>query len=96
MVTSMSAHFDGETYESSLDQVRMTRQLRAVFEFMKDGSWYTPERISAHCGGSVAGITARIRDLRKDRFGAYKVSSRRVGRGGSWEYSIMNATEVNG
>ena len=44
--------------------------------------------LSPMVGGSEAGISARLRDLRKPRFGGYTVERRRVD-GGLFEYRIL-------
>ena len=46
------------------------------------------------CGkASETGISARLRDLRKTKFGGYNVESRRRGVGGLWEFRV--AIEVS-
>lgn len=81
---------DGETYVPGLDKVRLNSQLRRVFDLMKDGAWRTLDEIRAVAGGSEAGISARLRDLRKGKFGGYEVMSRRRGEGrdGLHEYCL--------
>ncbi len=82
--------FDGETYVRPLDQVRLNAQLQRVFDVLKEGRWLTLREISDRTGDPEASISARIRDLRKDKFGAYPVNARRRGEGkrGLWEYSV--------
>lgn len=92
--------FDGETYEREEDQERLTGQLDRVRDALRDGQWRTLQEIVAtiaHRTGkidNVASISARIRDLRKKRFGGFVVHHRRRGGGGgTWEYQIDgNAT----
>jgi hypothetical protein len=55
---------------------------------MLDGTWRTLEGIRSTVGGSEAGISARLRDLRKPRFGGYGVERRRVS-GGLFEYRVL-------
>jgi hypothetical protein len=54
---------------------------------MLDGQWRTLSQIVLHVGGSEAGVSARLRDLRKQKFGAYTVNGRRRS-GGLWEYQV--------
>jgi len=84
------AHFDGETYDPALDEDRLTRLLGRVWALMIDGRWRTLAEIQRAAGGTEASVSARLRDLRKDRFGAYKVRRRRRGPGksGLWEYYL--------
>lgn len=81
------AKFDGETYEPKKDQRRLSGQLFAVRTLMADKKWRTLAEISATVGGSEAGVSARLRDLRKPRFGSYTVNRRRK-EGGLWEYQV--------
>lgn len=80
-------HFDGSTFEPEHDQARLAGQLERVKSYMLIGGWNTLAEIQRHAGGSEAGISARLRDLRKPRFGAYNVERRRV-EGGLFEYRI--------
>lgn len=90
-------HFDGATYDPALDHERLSKQLGRVFVVMADGEWRSLEAIqrrirqliSLTCRDSQAGISARLRDLRKRRFGAYPVESRRnPNNSGLWEYRL--------
>ena len=80
-------HFDGATYEPAHDQARLSTQLGAVKALMGDGRWRTLTQIRAAVGGSEAGVSARLRDLRKPRFGGYTVERQRVD-GGLYEYRM--------
>ena len=80
--------FDGSTYEPEHDQARLTSQLEKVKALMADGQWRTLANIHAKVGGSEAGVSSRIRDLRKARFGGYTVERRRMA-GGLFEYRIL-------
>lgn len=85
--------FDGKTYDPALDEDRLRTQLGRVYELMLDGDWYQLSWIKnlidysylTNC--SEAGISARIRDLRKPKFGNYVIERRRV-EGGLWEYRM--------
>lgn len=71
--------FDGKTYDPKSDEKRLTVQLVAVATIMSDGRWHRLAEIVARIGyGSEAGVSARIRDLRKDKFGGHTVERRRV------------------
>jgi len=79
--------FDGATYEPSLDKPRLNKQLQAVFDVVKSGRWMSLSEISARTSFPEASVSARLRDLRKERFGAYTVERRRVD-GGLFEYRV--------
>ena len=79
---------DGATFHMEHDSARLGRLLDAVRDRMGDGRWWTLARLSAVTGGSEAGVSARIRDLRKPRFGGHTVDRRRTD-GGLWEYRLL-------
>ena len=83
--------FDGATYIPELDGVRLGSQLERVKALMSDGQWRKLNDIVAECGGNTASISARLRDLRKEKFGGHVVTSERVGSrtGGYWKYQVI-------
>lgn len=74
-------HFDGETFDADRDAVRLTRQLDRVRALMFDGEWRTLKEIAEYADGSEAAVSARLRDLRKPRFGGYTVERKHEGNG---------------
>ena len=86
---NLSYRFDGITYEPRLDRARLTGQLLRVFGLMRDGRWWTLEDLMQICGGTTQSLSARLRDLRKPRFGAYTVERRRR-TAGTWEYRLVS------
>jgi hypothetical protein len=87
--TAISPDFDGETYEPARDKARLTGQLGRVRALMSDGEWRTLRQIAEAVTGSEAGVSARLRDLRKVKFGAHGVERRRVD-GGLFEYRLVS------
>lgn len=53
-------------------------QVQRVLTVMKNGDWLTLEEISVITGDTTPSISARLRDLRKPKFGAYIVERRKV------------------
>jgi len=82
-----STDFDGVTYDERRDGSRLNGQLRRVFDVMRDGDWYRLRALADKVGASEASVSARIRDLRKAKFGGYDVDRRNRG-GGVWEYRL--------
>lgn len=80
-IAALSPHFDGATYEPARDEKRLSGQLERVREAMSDGAWWTLDRLTARVGGTTPAVSARIRDLRKPRFGAHKVERKSLGHG---------------
>jgi len=80
-------HFDGKTYNHELDHGRLKRQLNLVFDLMIDGEWRTLFEIENIISEPQASISARLRDLRKPRFGSYVVERKRRSKG-LFEYRV--------
>lgn len=81
--------FDGATYIKEFDQVRLSKQLQKVFDIMKDGNWRTLEGLSQLTGYPGRSISARLRDLRKTRFGGHIVERERKENGGTYQYRVI-------
>ena|ERR1022692_3009713 len=91
--TATEHRFDGSTYEPSEDKTRLNTQLRKVFDFMRAGGRHTLGEIAESVGGSEAGVSARLRDFRKARFGGHVVERIRV-EGGLFEYRLVANGEL--
>lgn len=81
------AQFDGETYLPERDGERLRSQLQRVRDLMIDGQWRTLAVIAVRAGGTEAGVSARLRDLRKARNGGYTVERKYLGEG-LFEYRL--------
>ena len=79
--------FNGPHLEAT-DHERLATALQRVRAYLADGSWRTLAEIAAACGCSEAGASARLRDLRKSRFGGHAVGARRRTQG-LWEYQVL-------
>lgn len=86
-----STRFDGATYDPAADHERLSGQLARVIELMRDGAWRTLAEIVADVGGSEGGVGARLRDLRKRKYGSHTVERRRRGdpKAGLHEYRLL-------
>ena len=84
------AAFDGDTYSPPDDYTRLKSSLDKTRYLMTNprGSWWTLKELADKTGSSEAGISARIRDLRKIKNGSYTIESRRLS-GGLWEYRTV-------
>lgn len=85
--------FDGVTYDPELDGARLATLLNRVSALMGDGQWRTLAEIVAQVGGTEPSVSARLRDLRKPKFGGYTVDRRRRGAAerGIHEYRLGRA-----
>jgi hypothetical protein len=81
---------DGATFDAKLDAARLGKQHSVVLALMGDGEWRTLSAVSARTGYPEASISARLRDFRKERFGAHEVERRRR-TAGTWEYRLVTA-----
>ncbi len=87
----MTVYFDGPGVDEA-DTSRLAKQLVQVRVLMADGNWRALFEISELLGYPEASISARIRDLRKARFGSHTVESRRRSQG-LHEYRLILNTE---
>ena len=85
--------FDGRTYDRKHDHARLTGLLEQVFTLMSDGKWRTlREIVNQLCANtSETSVSARLRDLRKYKFGNHTVNRRRRGEAsrGLFEYQVL-------
>lgn len=81
-------HFDGMTYDAVRDHVRLTGQLAQVSQVLSDRQWHTLSDIAERVSGSQAGVSARIRDLRKPKFGRHEIDREYVS-AGLWRYRMV-------
>lgn len=79
--------FDGKTYEEEHDRKRLEGQLERVRKVMLDRRWHTIPELAKLVGGSEAGVSARLRDLRKPKFGGHEIERERVA-GGLFRYRM--------
>ena len=80
---------DGDTYDAALDRVRLNGQNFKVYMLMRDGLWRRLSQIAWAIHAAEASISARLRDLRKVKFGEHTVNRRRVTTTGLWEYQLI-------
>jgi hypothetical protein len=83
----MNHVFDGDTFDPKVDQVRLSRQFEVVRDIMLDGEWYTFDQLRELTGYPTQSISARIRDLRKYRFGGFIIEREHIV-GGLYRYRI--------
>ena len=79
--------FGGDTFDQTRDGARLNAQAQKVFDVMCDRSWRTLGQIAEATGAPEASVSARLRDLRKPRFGGFTVERRHRDRG-LWEYRL--------
>ena len=89
-------HFDGATFDPAKDTARLTTQMLRVCAFMTDGKWRTLREIGEAVEAPEASVSARLRDLRKPRFGGFTVDRRRRGveDKGLFEYRVAFAWQI--
>jgi hypothetical protein len=87
-VSAEPSLFDGPALERDLDDPRLTTQLALVYRALRGGGWWTLAELAYYSGGSEAGVSARLRDLRKKKWGGHTVVRRRR-QGGLHEYRMV-------
>ena len=73
--------FRGATFVPERDGARLGAQLAAVKTFVLDGKWHTLAEISEATGAPEASVSARLRDLRRERHGGYTIQREYIAQG---------------
>ena len=83
--------FDGDTYEPEFDQERLATQMGRVWLALREGEWLSLGELADRVDAPEASVSARLRDLRKRRFGNHEVARRHRGERGSglFEYQLI-------
>lgn len=85
---------DGATVTAA-DTPRLNEQARRVYDLMADRQWRTLAQIAEATGDPEASVSARLRDLRKVRFGGHTVERRKAS-AGLHEYRLNPAGRASG
>ena len=85
--------FDGTAYDHARDSARLGEQMLAVLSVMADGQWRTLAQLSEAAGAPEASVSARLRDLRKPRFGGHRVERLYIRKGCFAYQLILRETE---
>jgi len=64
--------------KKSSKPVLAATQIERVRDVLRDGEWKTLEEVSSITGDTTPSISARLRDLRKPRFGNHLIIKRKV------------------
>jgi|TARA_B100000586_G_scaffold265245_1_gene236684 hypothetical protein len=81
-------HFDGVTYDPKLDYTRLTTQLGKIYNLLNTGRWFTLRQLADLIKAPEASVSARIRDLRKPKFGEHNIEHERLSNG-VWRYRMV-------
>ena len=79
---------DGVTYDPELDYERLNKQMQKVWRVVRTGRWYTLNDLALATGCPAPSVSARLRDLRKPKFGSQEVQRKRI-EGGYWIYRVV-------
>lgn len=79
-----------ETGDPVEDAPRLARQLELVRAAMEPGNWWTLEELATVASCTTQSASARVRDLRKDKFGAHTIERKSVpGQRGLFLYRMV-------
>lgn len=87
---------DSDTFDERFDKIRLNHQLFDVFRFMADGEWHTLAEISEALDVPTQSVSARLRDLRMERFGEWNIDRQRDPEGSGsrvHEYRLLDAVK---
>lgn len=87
MTLKTGAEFDGASYDSRRDKVRLTGHLQKLYDLMQDGQWRTLAEIESAVQFPQASISAALRCFRKEKFGGFVVDREYI-RNGLHKYRL--------
>lgn len=93
MSITLNGYRDGDTFDARRDTDRLNRQMHNVYTLMADHDWHTLVELSGRADAPEASVSARIRDLRKPKFGGHTIDRRYV-HAGVWEYRMVPPDET--
>ena len=95
-MTKFNAEFDGSDYRPKHDKNRLKGQILRVFNAVKFGGWFTLDELHQITNDPHASISAQLRHLRKEKFGAYNIEKRPRGdrSNGLWEYRLWGSCPI--
>jgi hypothetical protein len=89
-VFAMEEELGGQETGDGADASRLSRQLDIVATCLGDGSWWTLPSLAERAAASTQSVSARVRDLRKERWGSHTIERRKVvGSVGVYEYRMV-------
>lgn len=80
----------GETFDAKRDGKRLNKQAADAYAYMAHGQWRTLADIASATGHPEASVSARLRDLRRPKFGGYTVERKYIACG-QWQYRLGGA-----
>ena len=84
--------FDGDTIDQARDGGRLRKQYNDVFRLMSDGQEHSLQGLEIKTGHPQSSISARIRDMRKVKFGGHTVERRFIC-SGLYSYRLIQNTQ---
>ena len=81
--------FDGAVYDPMKDKKRLTKQIYLIRDIMIDGVFRTLNELHRITGAPEASISAQLRNLKKVRWGNYRLNKKRRLEQGLWEYQLL-------
>lgn len=90
--------FDGVEALTIADHHRLSGQILRIYTLMYDGEWRTLSEIEELTGAPAASVSAQLRNLRKERFGAHTIQRRARGDRdfGLYEYRLASSETFGG
>ena len=78
---------DADTCDPERDGQRLATLQARVAEAVADGDWWSLQNLARETGGSEAAVSARLRDMRKAKYGGHQVHRQHLAHG-LWVYSL--------
>jgi len=90
----LDCEFEGKTIVPERDAARLRRQYDRVFAVMSDGQPHTLAEISKRTGDGEASVSARLRDMRRVKFGSNDIRTTHVADGLHQYRLVLAKTEM--
>jgi hypothetical protein len=86
--------FDGVTISPQVDDGRLTILQGRVYSYLRSHDWVTLRQLSEACRGTETSVSARIRDLRKPRWGEHEIQACHASGDGVWRYKMISSKQL--
>lgn len=76
------------------ESARLDSLRERIRECLRSGGWWTLRELETVVGGHGTGVSAKLRDLRKPRYGGHTIEAERVC-AGLWRYRMVPQPRVS-
>lgn len=90
-----------DDYDNVCDEAQVDEKLRRILSgdlgkilaYFSDHEWHTVEEVAAHVERPQPGVSAQCRDLRKQKYGEYRIDGYRFPHDKKFRYKLLRPDE---